>query len=189
MAWIYSMIRQGTALAVLWYVLRRRSKSFGNIGLRWNLKEVGFGLGLFVLAWIVAACSYSVVRLVVDPAVLARQPDVDRMLFGGHVASTAIVFAFLNPFFEELIVRAYVISEIKALTNRISVAVAVSVVLQTSYHFYQGAPAALMHSGTFLIFALYYAKTNRIGAPIVAHLLLDVWPIVSYMARLHQRSF
>jgi len=40
-----------------------------------------------------------------------------------------------------------------------------------------------------LLFALYYAKTNRIGAPIVAHLLLDLSATLFYMARLGQRTF
>jgi membrane protease YdiL (CAAX protease family) len=95
----------------------------------------------------------------------------------------------VNPFFEELIARAFVMTELKALTRNTAIAIAGSVLLQTSYHFYQGAPAAISHGATFLVFSLYYAKTNRIGAPILAHLLLDLLATVNYMAKLGQYHF
>ena len=40
-----------------------------------------------------------------------------------------------------------------------------STLLQTSYHFYQGV---------FLVFSIYYARTNRITTIILAHLYMDV---------------
>jgi len=185
------MVRQGTALALLWYVLQRRSKSFRDLGLRWSSKEVGFGCLLFVGGILAHDLMRALIRGVTTAlnSPLGTQPDVDRLLFGSHVVVMALVAQFVNPFFEELIVRAFVMIEIKALTNNVTLAVVASVLLQTSYHFYQGTPAALSHLGTFLLFALYYAKTNRIGAPIVAHLLLDLSATLFYMARLGQRTF
>ena len=72
-------------------------------------------------------------------------------------------------------------TEIKSLTRSISLAVFFSVLLQTSYHFYQGVPAALSHTGLFLLFSLYYAKTGRIGAPILAHFFIDATATLYYM--------
>jgi membrane protease YdiL (CAAX protease family) len=108
------------------------------------------------------------------------------MLFSGHVGGVAFLSMFLNPFFEELIARAYVQTEVRRLTGSATFAVAVSVLLQTSYHFYQGVPAALTNMGGFLVFALYFAKTKRAGAAIVAHMFFDVLPTLFYMARIHQ---
>lgn len=87
--------------------------------------------------------------------------------------STFLVLC-INPFFEELIVRAYLMTEVKRLTNRGMAAILVSTVVQTSYHFYQGGAAAIAHGATFLAFSFYYAKTNRIWPVILAHLYSDV---------------
>ncbi len=65
-------------------------------------------------------------------------------------------------------------TEVKWLTNSTELAIIVSTVLQTSYHFYQGVPAALSYVATFLIFSIFYAKTNRILPTIIAHLFSDV---------------
>ena len=191
MAWVYVMVRQGIALALLWYILQRRSKTFRGLGLRWSLKEVAFGCLLFVGGGIAYGILHWLIHVLMAALnwPLGPQPNVSVMLYGSRVAVMAIVSDLLNPFYEELIVRAFVMTEVKALTNNLALAIAASVLLQTSYHFYQGAPAALSHFGTFLVFALYYAKTNRIGAPVAAHLLLDLSATLLYMARLHQRAF
>jgi len=54
-----------------------------------------------------------------------------------------IPFSLLNPFFEELIVRAYLMTEIMDLTGSAMLAIATSVLLQASYHLYYGWFGAL----------------------------------------------
>jgi len=71
-------------------------------------------------------------------------------------------------------------TEVKHLTNSITKAVIISTLLQTSYHFYQGVPAALSDGVMFLIFSVYYAKTNRITPLILAHLYMDVGATLHY---------
>ncbi len=83
-------------------------------------------------------------------------------------------FGFLNPFFEEIIVRAYLMTEVRQLTGSGAKAVMVSTALQMSYHFYQGVPMALSDGAAFLVFSLYYSKTRRITPVILAHLYMDV---------------
>jgi membrane protease YdiL (CAAX protease family) len=109
--------------------------------------------------------------------------SVGHILFGGGVFFTTILFQFLNPIFEELIVRAYLMTEIKALTGSASKAILASTLLQMSYHFYQGAPVAFAHGATFLLWSIYYAKTNRIAPIILAHLYSDVSGTLWYMFR------
>jgi membrane protease YdiL (CAAX protease family) len=91
-----------------------------------------------------------------------------------------ILFQFLNPFYEELIVRAYVITELKQLTNSVWKPIILSTLLQTSYHFYQGIPMALGEGAGFLVFSIYYSKTNRIAPIILAHLYIDVGATLYY---------
>ena len=103
------------------------------------------------------------------------------MLFGAGVPLAAIVFQLINPFFEELIARAYVMTKVRLLTNSVSKAVIASTLLQMSYHFYQGAPMAFSEGAGFLVFSIYYAKTNRITPIILAHLYEDLWGTLAFM--------
>ena len=99
---------------------------------------------------------------------------VNKILFRGGISLMTILFQFLNPFFEELIVRAYVMTEVIALTNSATKAIIFSTALQISYHFYQGIPLAFADGAEFLVWSIYYAKTNRIAPIILAHLYSDL---------------
>ena len=180
--WFYSSFREALVLALLWYVLLRRGKSFSGLGLSWKARDVGCSVLLYLGGIIV----YGLVYYAIYYAGLTRTTRGDaslrigRHLFGGGIFATTFLFQFLNPFFEELIVRAYVMTEIKFLTGSASKAVIVSTMLQTSYHFYQGAPAAFAHGTTFLLWSIFYAKTNRIAPVILAHLYSDVLGTLHY---------
>ncbi len=174
--WIYAILRQASCLGLLWYVLVRSGRTFFDLGFSWVRTDIGWS---FVLRICGSAAFYAVYHTLYQTGLTSvdgttSSAHVGRYLFGGHVAIMALLFQFLNPFFEELIVRAYVMTEVKHLTNSVGKAIFVSTALQTSYHFYQGAPAALAHGATFLIFSIYYAKTNRITPIILAHLYTDV---------------
>jgi membrane protease YdiL (CAAX protease family) len=65
-------------------------------------------------------------------------------------------------------------TEIMAITRRAWLAVAISVVVQTSYHFYQGVPLALSHVVLFTGFAIFFLKTRSILPVAIAHSLVDV---------------
>ena len=113
----------------------------------------------------------------------AAVDKVGNMLFADGISIATILFQVLNPFFEELIVRAYVITEIRWLTKSAVSAVIVSSLLQTSYHFYQGVPAALADGATFLVFSIYYARSGRIAPVILAHFYLDMGGTLFYQLR------
>jgi membrane protease YdiL (CAAX protease family) len=98
--------------------------------------------------------------------------------FFAHPSIVAIPFSLLNPFFEELIVRAYLMTEVIALTGSEAVAVVLSVVVQSSYHLYYGWGGAIAISFQFLVFAIYYAQTRRALPIIIAHGFYDVIALV-----------
>jgi len=93
----------------------------------------------------------------------------------------AIPFALLNPFFEELIVRAYLMTEVLDLTGSATLAVFLSVGIQTSYHLYYGWERALSLSFGFLILALYYLRKRQAFPLITAHAVNDVLGILRLM--------
>jgi membrane protease YdiL (CAAX protease family) len=48
------------------------------------------------------------------------------------------------------------------------------VALQTSYHFYQGTFAAIAYIPVFLVFAVYYQRTQRVLPVLLAHMVWDI---------------
>jgi membrane protease YdiL (CAAX protease family) len=175
--WIYSILREGSCLGLLWYVLRRNGRTFYGLGLSWTRTDAGWSCLLYLGGSMASYAVYNAIYFtgltsVNDATSFAH---VGYYLFGSGIFFTTFLFQFLNPFYEELIVRAYVMTEARQLTNSVGKAVFISTALQTSYHFYQGAPAALAHAATFLIFSIFYAKTNRIAPVILAHLYMDIF--------------
>ena len=174
--WGNSTLHEGASLALLWYVLVRRSRTFADLGLKWSKKDLGWSILLWISASVGAFAVYGAIHSAGLTMVSRWEATerVDRHLFSGGVSVMTMVFQFVNPFFEELIVRAYLMTEVMQLTNSLTKAVILSTALQTSYHFYQGGPLAFADGSLFLIFSLFYAKTNRIMPIILAHLYLDV---------------
>ena len=76
--------------------------------------------------------------------------------------------------------RAFLITEFQGVYLSTTLAVFVSVALQTSYHLYQGLPGALSHVPIFLTFSLYYVRTRRILPVVLAHLVMDVLSLSLY---------
>jgi membrane protease YdiL (CAAX protease family) len=161
----------------------RRSRTFSDLGLSWVKKDFGQSIFLFIIGNVAAFAVYRAIALGgLTAAEHATAVDhVGHYLFGGGITFGLMLFQFLNPFCEELIVRGYVMTELKQLTNSVSKPVLFSTLLQTSYHFYQGVPLALSYAATFLVFSVYYSKTNRLAPIILAHLYCDVGSTLLYI--------
>jgi membrane protease YdiL (CAAX protease family) len=180
--WSDHILWEVSILGLLWYVLLRHGKSFSDLGLTWTVKDFGWSIIIYLAASYSHHAIYNALYFsgltTISPT--ATSEHVGQFLFGGTIFVSTMLFQFINPFFEELIVRAYVITEVKNLTNNMANAVIISTLLQTSYHFYQGVPAALSDGMMFFIFSIYYAKTNRITPVILAHLYMDVGATLHY---------
>jgi len=183
--WTIRTLREASALGLLWYILMRHGKSFRDLGLTWKRKDIGWAVILSVVGFLAFRAVYDAIYFAGLTTVShkAASAYVGNILFGGGIFFMTILFQFLNPFFEELIVRAYVMTEVKQLTNNTTKAIIISTLLQTSYHFYQGGPVAFGYMAIFLIFSIFYAKTNRITPIILAHLYYDVSGTFWYMFR------
>jgi membrane protease YdiL (CAAX protease family) len=101
----------------------------------------------------------------------------DGRAFFAHPSIVFIPFTLLNPFFEELIVRAYLMTEVFALTSSRTRAILTSVLVQSSYHLYYGWAGVASLSFLFLAFALYYMRSRRVLPVIVAHGLFDLYAL------------
>lgn len=154
-------------ISLLAYVLYRQGRNLRSIGLTAKLSDVGWAILVMVFA--------QMIQLPIAGAI-AGLPDPPAPQMPSHpLYLLALVPAVAS---EELIVRAFLMTEVAALTGSMALAVFASVSFSTLYHLYQGLPAALMHAGTFFVFAAFYASTRRVTPLIVAHSLHNLWVFI-----------
>lgn len=179
-----TVIFQLISLLCLYVALRYQKRNLKDIGVRLPMRiaEVGHSFGLFFGAFPAALAVIILLYAVFGHSI--QRTFNDSALFGNHIALTTVLFVFLNPFHEELIVRAFLITEMEHFYKSTALAVFVSVFIQSSYHLYQGLPAALIHASTFLLFSIYFVRTRRILPVIMAHMFLDVSALALYARHL-----
>jgi membrane protease YdiL (CAAX protease family) len=169
-------------LALLDSVLRHQGRGWRDLGLRLGWEDVLHSLGLFVgssLAFAVCAAIAAQLALSLTGRTDLLQPANVGFLRGGNLAML-LIFACVNPFVEELVLRAYPMTEWRASRMSEGRMILFSVLLQTGYHIYQGIPSMLLLSSTFFLFALYYARTGRALPIVLAHLFLDLAAVLAY---------
>jgi uncharacterized protein len=171
--WIIGFFQELTGLCLLGYVLLRRGIRFRQLGLRWSFREVGAGLLVAAASYLIYTVGYSIIHAIYRGIFPSAASAVTLHDVFAHPTIAAIPLFLLNPFFEELIVRAYLMTEVRELTGSWVAAAAISVAVQTSYHLYYGWEGALSLAFQFLVFAVYYATTRRITPVIVAHGIFD----------------
>jgi len=175
---VTGLVHETLCLALVGYVLSRRKLGFQYLGLRWSVRLlfVGLGLGIvgystYILSAIIAYTSQNLFH--VRPEISHTYQQIFQ-----HPTWLSIPFFLLNPFFEELIVRAYAMTEIENLTGSWVVAAIASTFIQESYHLYCGWYGAFTLSLQFLVYSIYFARTRQITPIIVAHGIFDVWALI-----------
>ena len=173
------------ALGLLWLVLTNREGGFTKIGISGtpSFSDIGHSVLLFVGAFSASIFVYYFLQIshhaLFGTFIVPR--DVRPMVFGLNPSIWILLFIFLNAFYEELIVRAFVITEAERIFHSTGLAAFMSVLLQGSYHLYQGLPSALSLSAIFAVFSAYYIRSRRILPVVLAHLYLDVFALLFYV--------
>jgi membrane protease YdiL (CAAX protease family) len=194
-AWAYKLVQNVFVLLLLWYVLLRRSKSMADIGMSFRGRDILWSIGLLIGGGIAHHFVYKILILagVATASYSSVHASVDNYLFGGGISVITFLAVVVNPFFEELVLRAYSMTMLRQLTRSAVVAVLISASAQTFVHLYQGVPAMLALGGTFLVFSIYFAITNRIWPVILAHLYGDTASILFHYfhagTKAHEISF
>lgn len=180
--WLFGLFHESSALGLCAYILHKQGRSFHQLGLtaRWFDPFYGFGImlvgGLATYGTMYAlyyAGFYS-------PATRAAHSQVITGLLSAGIGWGMVTFVIVNAFFEELIVRAYVITDLRSLTGSTLLAVVGSAVFQGTYHLYQGWQAALGATAGFVVFSLFYIWSRRITPVIIAHMLWDLCMVAYY---------
>lgn len=176
--WGGGIVQEATALLVLGYVLSRRGRRFADLGLRWSLHDVVVGLLVAGVSYAAYGLGHTLVQTMYHLVYRTWPIGPTGKDFFAHPSVLAVPFSLLNPFFEELIVRAYLMTEVMELTGSSTLAVALSVGVQFSYHLYYGWVGAISLSFLFLVFALYCVRSRRALPVIVAHGFVDVYALL-----------
>lgn len=153
------LIDSTIAISLLAYVLYCQGRSLRTIGLTFRKSD---------LPWAVAILFFDRLMTSTIYPVLYAPPKSMPIGYAGPLRWLAVIPGAAH---EELIVRAFLMTEVAGLSGSWPLAVLVSVGFQTVYHLYQGTPAALMAAGGFFVSAVYYASTRRITPVILAHAL------------------
>ncbi|PUA39797.1 hypothetical protein C8Z91_06915 [Paenibacillus elgii] len=167
---IYSILWEGLSLSLLYFVLHRQGRGLKDIGFAFRKTDIFHGILLYLVLYFVV-----IIAVTISPSFLQAPQNVDFL----RTKMTLSYFAFIviNPFFEELIVRAYTMTELSFLIKKEEIIVLASTIIQTSYHLYQGLIPALYTGIVFFVFSIYFAKTRKIVPVIMVHLLLDLTAI------------
>lgn len=180
--WFYfGVILELIALAVLVYVLHRQGRSLRHLTFSFDWKDLGESLLLAIGSYLVLVQCYVLFAyfyyFLTGYTLNAEPQNIEHLKT--RITLAAVLLILVNPFYEELIVRAYVITEVEFLTRKRWLAVAASVALQTAYHLYQGATAALLLSVMFTIFSVYFVMRRKILPIILAHMYFDFIALLS----------
>jgi len=176
--WAGGFVHEVTSLLLVAYVLARQGRRLRDLGFDLSIKDAGSGLWLTItvyLAYSAAIWATFAIHYEFYGVPASYHSGKDFFL---HPRGFAVAYMLLAPVFEELIVRAYLMTEITELTSSRSLAIIASVVVQSSYHLYYGWSVVFALAASFLILALYYAKWRRILPCIIAHELVDLYALV-----------
>lgn len=171
------LIAEAGSLAVLWYVLSAQGRGWKNIG--WNLRwtDIPRALGLVfgsTLAAYAVMIAFQISFRASSGHYLATK-SMHGML--GGISALSFAFVCLNPFFEELIVRGYLMTEIVELSGKGALAILLSVAVQMSYHTYQGLANCIALATIFALFSSYFLRSRRLAPVVLAHLCIDAYAL------------
>ena len=177
---LFAVLAEAAGLAVLAYVLWKRRSGFAALTRSPQWTDVPLGIGICLLTWLVSGVVAVLVRLLWTQLTGHRPASVAvGQLLGIHLTRAWLLFLCVNPWFEELIVRGFLMTEVSALAGT-GTAVLASTLVQVSYHLYQGVANAITVGVVFLCFSLYYARTRRLLPIILAHTLMDLLPLLCH---------
>src|ERR1017187_3604955 len=174
-----SLIGESGSLAVLWYVLSGQGRSWKDIGWNFNWMDVPRAAGLVLicrvaryLVWV----PFQIFCKFYFGHYLTQKSTHGHL--GVGISGLSIVFVCLNPFFEELIVRGYLMSEILDLGGGGTLAVLTSIGVQLSYHLYQGLANGVALTAGFAVYSIYFWRKRRIAPVVLAHFCADAYALV-----------
>ncbi len=140
--WLYNIVHEAGALGLCAYILHKQGRSFRQIGLVVRWFDPFYGLAIMILGLVAMTATQWTLYFggLLSPAAREAHAAVIDQMVGPNVVWGLVVFTVINAFFEELIVRAYLITDLRFLTGSTALAVLGSTVFQGFYHLRSYAP-------------------------------------------------
>ena len=170
---IRSIISYSTGICLLLYILSKQKRNIKDIGLRFHSKDLIVALILYITMNF-NLMSYMLIRNYFWKSEYLGLKACNIEALPAKLSIWCVLYVLISPIFEELIVRAYTMTEIEYLTSSNIIAILASLILQVSYHSYQGEIALFAKIIIFLPLAIYFAIWKRATPVIMAHLLFDL---------------
>ncbi|MHB8563611.1 MAG: CPBP family intramembrane glutamic endopeptidase [Acidiferrobacteraceae bacterium] len=163
------------SLFVLAYVLAQRGLGLRDLGFRFSAWDLPVALILLVVGSVASRFAYAG-EWYAYGAITGHAPALRSYpsVFDDGFTLMVTLFVVIDPFVEELIGRAFIISEVDFFTSQRWLGVLISVAVTSSYHLYEGWVAIAPVATLFLVFAIYYARARRVWPIIIAHLAYDL---------------
>jgi len=168
------LVRELCILLLFAVLFRRQGRRLSDIGLSFHWLDILRGVGLTVLAWISYPLVWRFINLVYFWSGLQPHYRDPEKIFGSGYFVLVLAYSISAPFFEEILVRGYLMTELIGLSWPVWLAILTSVALQTSYHLYYGVAGAMVAGSTFLISAIYFAKTRKLTPVVLSHLFWNL---------------
>jgi membrane protease YdiL (CAAX protease family) len=178
----FSALTEVAGIATLIYVLWMRTAGVSSLTKAPGWDDLPSGVGLYFVAFLSALVVGFLLRF---GWILTRGPLPPRVspgqMLGMEATLAWLFYQFLNPRFEELIVRGFLMTELSALVG-VRTAIIAGTLVQISYHLYQGVWNVCSVGVIFLVYSLYYARTRRLMPIILAHTLQDLvaWALYTH---------
>lgn len=182
---LFTGICDETIGLLLFVVLfKRQGRRLQDIGLSFQWTDLPKALGLVVAAvvamwttWFVVTYGWLLITLR-----FPQSPNT-RAMFSTSSLWLFLPFLLLNPFFEEILVRGYLMTELIDLRKSVLLATVASILVQTSYHLYYGVAGAMVVGSGLTVLAIYFAKSRRLMPVILAHMLWDSTALLGFVHR------
>lgn len=166
----FLLIYELVVLVVILWFLRARGWRLRDFHLSPSIVSTVYGilfaLGAYVAHWVIWVVAASIfpelLKTAGETLVVSRDIPLGMML----------AVSLVNPVYEELLVVGYVVSSLKR-SKGVWFAVGVSAAIRLLYHLYQGPVSAIWVLFLGIVFAYWYARTNKLWPPIVAHAFFD----------------
>jgi membrane protease YdiL (CAAX protease family) len=173
-----------TGLLLFLVLFKRQGRRLQDIGFGFQWTDLPKALGLAVATVAVMFVMRFVLTYVwlLTALRIPQWPETHAM-FSASSLWLFLPFLLLNPFFEEILVRGYLMTELIDLRKSVLPAIVISIMVQTSYHLYYGVAGAMVVGSGLTVLAIYFAKSRRLMPVILAHMLWDSTALLGFLHR------
>jgi membrane protease YdiL (CAAX protease family) len=175
---VMGIITSSLSLGLVAYIMHVRKIPLKLIGLTYTRNDIFYGIILLLITYILYTGAFYVGYFIFGEAFLSQAQPKNIDHISGGFSYLLLIFIIINPFFEEIIVRGFLMGGIMGNEGKLGyriLAILISTIVQLSYHLYQGLVPVALLTTLFLTFSIYFAITRRLAPVLFAHLMYDLF--------------